>query len=205
MFQCFQRWIQAEEGGSVAQLHVPSPGHVSFYQELQQQLQCKAASVSMKDSRQPQDARSVAWESSLIFPITNPGSVGAIFIVITPVSTAASGSCWGRQKGGCPYGECILPKVPQRLGRSLQMSLLGHLRPDFISAKSIGILAFISRSRNKTLILGNSVRITLYAVSQMCTGYCEKHRVICCCHQLSQNNGTEDRVDLQEGSLGPLL
>lgn len=108
-----------------------------------------------------------------------------------------------RQKGGCPYG--ILPKVPQRLGRSLQMSLVGHFRADFISAKSIGILAFISRSRNKTLIPGNSVCITLYAVSQMCTGCCEKHGLICCCHLLCQNNGTGARVDLQEGSLGPLL
>lgn len=77
----------------MAQLHVPSPWHVYFYQRLQQQLQCRAVSVSMKDSRQPQDAKSVAWEASLVFPVINPGSVGAIFVVITPGSTAASGSC----------------------------------------------------------------------------------------------------------------
>lgn len=205
MFQCFQRWIRAEEGGSVAQAHVPSPQQVSFYQGVSRQLLCRAVSANVKDSRQPQDARSVAWETSLVFPIINDVSVGAVFIVITPVSTAASGSCCGRRKGGCPYGELIIPKVPRRSGRSLQMSVVGHLRPDFVSAKSMGIVAFISRSRNKTLIPGNSVCSALYAVSQMCTGYCEKHGVICCCHPLPQNNGTEARVDLQEGRLGPLF
>lgn len=180
---------------------IPSPRQVSFYEGLQQQLLCRAVPASRKDSRQPQDARSVGWETSPVSPAMNTVSVGPIFIVIAPVSTAASGSCCGRWKGGRPYGERIVSKVPRCLGRSPQMSLLGHLRPDFISAKSAGILAFISRSRNKTLIPGNSVRITLYALPQMCTGYCEKHGVICCCHLLSQNNGTEARVDLQEGTL----
>lgn len=42
------------------------------------------------------------------------------------------------------------------------MSVLGHLRADSISAKSVGIVAVISGSRNKPLIPGNSICITLY-------------------------------------------
>lgn len=108
-------------------------------------------------------------------PIVNTIFVGVIFIVITTVSITASGSCCGRQKEGHPYGAAYRIKGVLRLGRFLQMSMVGHLRPDFISAKSMGILAFISRSRIKTLIPGNSVCLTLYTERHRCAQYTVKN------------------------------
>lgn len=117
----------------------------------------------------------MAWEAGFIFPVVNTISVGVIFIVITTVSITASGSCCGRRKEGHPYGAAYRIKGVLRLGRFLQMSVVGHLRPDFISAKSMGILAFISRSRNKTLIPNNSVCITLFTERHRCAQYAVKN------------------------------
>lgn len=117
----------------------------------------------------------MAWEAGFIFPIVNTVSVGVIFIVIATVSITASGSCCGRRKEGHPYGAAYRIKGVLCLGRFLQMSMVGHLRPDFISAKSMGILAFIRRSRNKTLIPGNSVCIILYTECHRCAQYTVKN------------------------------
>lgn len=52
-----------------------------------------AATAPVQGGVSQHEGLQAAWETSLVFPIINTGSVGAIFIVITPVSTAASGSC----------------------------------------------------------------------------------------------------------------
>lgn len=129
-------------------------------------------------------------EAGLIFPVANAVCVGVIFIVITTVSITASGSCCGRRKEGHPYGAAYCIKSVWRLGRFLQMSMVGHSRPDFISAKSIGILVFISRSRNKTLIPGNSVCITLYT---------EWHR---CAQDTVKNTGSDAAVTCSPMTVG---
>lgn len=129
-------------------------------------------------------------EAGLIFPVASTVCVEVIFIVVTTVSIAASGSCCGRRKEGHPYGAAYCIKSVWRLGRFLRMSTVGHSRPDFISAKSIGILAFISRSRNKTLIPGNSFCITLYT---------EWHR---CAQDTAENTGSDAAVTCSPTTVG---
>lgn len=144
----------------------------------------------------------MAWEAGFIFPIVNTVSVGVIFIVIATVSITASGSCCGRQKEGHPYGAAYRIKGVLCLGRFLQMSMVGHLRPDFISAKSMGILAFIRRSRNKTLIPGNSVCIILYTECHRCAQYTVKNTGSYAAITCSPTT-VGVKVDLQTGRLGP--
>lgn len=162
---------------------------------------CRPVSVSVKILQ----STAICQVSGLwSWPYFSCNKYHLCFIVITTVSITASGSCCGRWKGGHPYGTAYHIKGVLCLGRFLQTSMVGHLRPNSIPTKSVGILAFISRSRNKTLIPGNSVCI-IHRVSQMCTLYCEKCRVICCSHRLSCNSEMEGRVDLQTGGLGPLF
>jgi len=106
-------------------------------------------------------------------------------------------------KKGRPYGPVYRIESAGCLGRFLRMSNVGRFRPDFISAKSMGIWVFISRSRNKTLIPGDSVCIASFTECHRCAQRCEKHWVIRCCHRLSCSSGSEAGLDLQTGRLGP--
>lgn len=117
---------------------------------------CRPVSVSVKILQ----STAICQVSGLwSWPYFSCNKYHLCFIVITTVSITASGSCCGRWKGGHPYGTAYHIKGVLCLGRFLQTSMVGHLRPNSIPTKSVGILAFISRSRNKTLIPGNSVCI----------------------------------------------
>lgn len=118
----------------------------------------------------------MAWEAGLIFPIML--SLLRLFLLSLLQSALVSGSCCERQKEGHPYGSAYRIKGVLYLGRFLQMSVVGHLRPDFISVKSMGILAFISRIRNKAVIPGNSVYIMLDTECHRCAQDIVKNTVL---------------------------
>lgn len=80
----------------------------------------------------------MAWEAGLIFPIM-PSLLGLFLLsLLQPALQFLTAVVRGRKKAIFMVLHIVIKSVLY-LGRFSQMSVVGHLRPDFISVKLMGI------------------------------------------------------------------
>lgn len=149
-------------------------------------------------SRQQHWARWVAWKAGLIFPVVNTLSSGLLLSLLESALLLLAAAVGGKKKV-VHMALCVIPEACCIWEDSCKC---GHLRADSVSAKSVGIVALISGSRNKTLISVNSICITLYAGWHRCAQHVWKIQDRVLPSPVLQQQRDQKPSNLQAGSFG---